>query len=331
MGRVMIVRGYVAFAVVLALLVVAGLRYDREFRDPTAGGTLPSPESIGPDWYVAADDQLLTWDHYVYYAGYGTAVANARASDVVIVGNSRSQYALIADDVLDVGRQRGWRIHHMGVGHGESMRFTEMIFERHDIRPAVVIVGVDTSVVASSFSAKLSPFAQAMIDKGSWAAIREVYGHYWLDAVRLPMEHLLPSAHPNDLRKIIYRSWSTGFWRRQGSSLDSPGQFPIESYVDSRTAEVRAHQTAEARAFVQRMRARGSAVVFAWIPTPDTTRESAVDLAAAADVPLIAPDLEGLRTFDGSHLDLDSAQRYTAAFLDQLGPIVEPLMAARSQ
>ena len=88
---------------------------------------------------------------------------------------------------------------------------------------------------------------------------------------------------------------------------------------------------AEARAFVQRMQARGSAVIFAWIPSPDSTREAAVDLAMAAGVPLIAPDLDRLRTFDTFHLDVDSARRYTAAFERELGPIVEPFMAGRSR
>jgi hypothetical protein len=35
---------------------------------------------------------------------------------------------------------------------------------------------------------------------------------------------------------------------------------------------------------------------------------------------LVTPQLEGLRTFDGSHLGGDSAERWSAAFYDIAGP-----------
>jgi hypothetical protein len=71
------IRGCAAFAVTLGLLIGVGLFYERDVRDRTAGGTLPTLESMGPDWYIAVDDDLIHWDHYIHYAGYGSAIESA--------------------------------------------------------------------------------------------------------------------------------------------------------------------------------------------------------------------------------------------------------------
>jgi hypothetical protein len=43
---------------------------------------------------------------------------------------------------------------------------------------------------------------------------------------------------------------------------------------------------------------------------------------------LIAPQVDGLRTFDGSHLDAASAERWSAAFLDAAGPRIRECLKA---
>jgi len=48
--------------------------------------------------------------------------------------------------------------------------------------------------------------------------------------------------------------------------------------------------------------------------------ETAGAVADALGLNLVAPELEGLQTFDGSHLDPASAERWSKAFLDAAGP-----------
>jgi hypothetical protein len=43
----------------------------------------------------------------------------------------------------------------------------------------------------------------------------------------------------------------------------------------------------------------------------------------------IAPSLDGLLTFDGSHLDEPSAERWSAAFFEEAGPRIAKCLAAR--
>jgi hypothetical protein len=324
-------KGYATFVLVLALLTGAGLFYERDVRDPTEGGTLPTPETIGPDWYVAVDDDLIHWDDYVHYTGYGPAIANARMADVMIVGNSRAQFSFDPPMIAKYGQEHSLRFYDMGFGFGESTHFTELIFDRHDIRPPVVVVMVDIFPY-DTFTDSLSPFAQSIVDKGTWGANRTVYSHMWMNMLQLPLQHLFPYFHSNNLRTILYRSWTTGFWGRQ-LVYQTPGAFPGPTPVDERPPGIREIEIAKAQAFVQRMQARGSQVIFSWVPTPATPRAAAQDLADAAHVPLIAPDLDlaTLRSVDGSHLDVEGSQRYTEQFEAQLTPMLRRLLPGKVQ
>ena len=53
------------------------------------------------------------------------------------------------------------------------------------------------------------------------------------------------------------------------------------------------------------------------VPLSELGRRQAEALAGALGFPLISPRIEGLRTFDASHLDPESADRFAGAFLDE--------------
>jgi len=55
----------------------------------------------------------------------------------------------------------------------------------------------------------------------------------------------------------------------------------------------------------------------------------AQEIAKALGLPLIAPQVDGLMTFDGSHLEPASAARWSAAFLEAAGPVIQDCAANR--
>jgi hypothetical protein len=61
-------------------------------------------------------------------------------------------------------------------------------------------------------------------------------------------------------------------------------------------------------------------VILTYVPSTENNRRLANVIAAALDLDLIAPDGRGLVTIDGSHLDRESAEIFTAGFLAQAGP-----------
>jgi hypothetical protein len=78
-----------------------------------------------------------------------------------------------------------------------------------------------------------------------------------------------------------------------------------------------------AKEFIGRLKVERQCVVLTIVPNKDTRRAEAQTIANALGVSFIAPRVEGLTTFDGSHLDVASAARWSAAFLDAAGPVLQ--------
>ena len=64
-------------------------------------------------------------------------------------------------------------------------------------------------------------------------------------------------------------------------------------------------------------------VLLTLIPAKDTRRDEAEWLAANLGMPLIAPDVGSLTTFDRNHLDAPSAERWAQAFFAEAGGRLE--------
>ena len=60
-------------------------------------------------------------------------------------------------------------------------------------------------------------------------------------------------------------------------------------------------------------------VIFTLVPTVDARPATSAAIAKALGVEFIAPEVEDLLTFDGSHLDRQSAERWSGAFFDVAG------------
>jgi hypothetical protein len=114
----------------------------------------------------------------------------------------------------------------------------------------------------------------------------------------------------------VYRSAADGSWHLRGGG----GSTPL-SVTDGKPGNFDRwpEYTRIAEAFVSKLPVARECVVFTIVPSVDTRRAEAESIAAALRLELIAPQVDGLRTFDGSHLDSPSAERWSAAFLDAAG------------
>jgi hypothetical protein len=70
-----------------------------------------------------------------------------------------------------------------------------------------------------------------------------------------------------------------------------------------------------------------SCVIFTIVPTVETKRAEASAIAAKVGQELLSPQVDGLSTFDGSHLDEASAERWSKAFLQEVGPRIRACVA----
>jgi hypothetical protein len=80
---------------------------------------------------------------------------------------------------------------------------------------------------------------------------------------------------------------------------------------------------ARAEQFVSSLPVPRTCVVLTVVPYPATKSAEAKAIADALGLELTIPKLDDLRTFDGSHLDRPSAERWSKAFFDLAGPRIQ--------
>ena len=116
---------------------------------------------------------------------------------------------------------------------------------------------------------------------------------------------------------VIFRSRETGAYRVWGL-----GQFESHaiSYDRSNDRAAAENEVAVAKEFLSRLPVKRECIILTMVPSLGTKIGTANAVAAALGMNLVAPSLDGLRTFDGSHLDRPSAERWSAAFFYAASP-----------
>jgi hypothetical protein len=121
----------------------------------------------------------------------------------------------------------------------------------------------------------------------------------------------------------IFRSRSVGTWLMTG------GQFTSEpvSYEENIDQNILASSTPLGKEFLSSLPVERGCTILTIVPKVKTDLGTANAIAAALGLSLVEPRLPGLMTFDGSHLDPESAQRWSTAFLEIAGPQIQKCLS----
>ncbi len=293
-----------------------------------AAGTwaVPQAEHLGvsalerpPAGHYLAHDRAGHTDHHVLYHGLDP-VSNERldTADVLWLGNSRLQFALSRSALRPFFSPRRLSYFVLGFGHDETFHFPLSILERRKLRPKVVLVNVDDFFVGPPSEWAATVMADTRFDAFKWwfeneaAHTSRLLLHAWLPH--------WPDRLSNSRDVVVHRSRLDGTWF-VGTPETNVGPLPVSQDGEPPAAERVAH----ARAFVELMRAQGTAVIFCLVPSPSTSRATAEALAEQVAVPLLAPELDMPLTMDGSHLTEESATEFSALLLAALEPHLERL------
>jgi hypothetical protein len=84
-----------------------------------------------------------------------------------------------------------------------------------------------------------------------------------------------------------------------------------------------ASHAAAGRNFLNRLPSGQTCTILTVVPAVGTPMGTAKAIAARLGLKFVAPQLQGLMTFDKVHLDPQSAQRWSAAFLEQAGAEIQ--------
>ena len=113
----------------------------------------------------------------------------------------------------------------------------------------------------------------------------------------------------------IFRSRETGAYTWRSTASNKP-----VSYDRVISQDVVKSHTAAAIDFLPHLPVDRKCVILTMVPTVGTKTGNVNAIAAALGDNLITPDIPaGLQTFDGSHLDQASAERWSQAFFEAAG------------
>jgi len=269
----------------------------------------------GNDWFLA--HERFSLDHLVLYHDFGDSIRYARTADVLLLGDSKMQFAFPRGVLERVSGETGCSFYNLAFGHAEGAVFARALMEKHDLRPRYAIVSKD-----DFFRPEASAFAQQVMGTGRWEAWKTVLERNLVGRTRqhsalarLPRWRILdrgPDAFGPD--PMIYRSAAWGSWAvrkenvRPRSAQPVPGNRP-------RSGEISADLLARAVTFQRFLADRGADLVLTQAPFFASDAVAAEALARALGVPFLLPDLPDLVTRDGEHLDDPSAERFATAFL----------------
>jgi hypothetical protein len=273
-----------------------------------------------PDHYLAHDRGGHV-DHHVLFHGLDEAtLRHLRQADVLLVGNSRLMFALRGDALRRYFTARGLRPFALGFGHEEQHRFPLEVMTRHGLRPKVVLANVD-----NFFGGVTSPWGERVLADTAFDARKTAFEANASHVVRRTLHRVVP--HVPDLvagerEFVIYRAERDGSWFIATDFGDGSRLRAFHYGHDL----VRPHNLQLARAFKEAVEAAGGRLVFVLVPGPDVSMTHARMLADMVGVPLVAPEVAGLRTMDDSHLTDESAERYAAVFFQHLDPVLDALL-----
>jgi hypothetical protein len=301
--------GAASYVVILLVVVAASLAIKVRFR-----GVFACPASYGSVAYLSDCNAsgYGDYDHGAFWFELEPrAERAAREAKVLLLGNSRGQFAFSTPVTARWFGDRSIPFYALGFSHYESVTFVTPVLARVQPHASAYVINADRF-----FAEWLSPASHRIVYERD-ARARYDEKKFW-QQLHKPICGALPSLCGEDL--AVYRNVANGMWFTSGVLPNTPS-----GVSDGTPSDVARwpHYVDLAREFIDSLKVDRQCVVLTIVPTVDTKRAEAQAIAEALGVSFIAPQLDGLTTFDGSHLNVESAARWSAAFLAAAGPALE--------
>ena len=304
------------FILSCGLLVPFGfkLRHHGVFNCPADG--------YGRNHYLAYCHATMygDYDHSAFWFDLEPDIVRfARNADVLFLGNSRIQFGFSSQATREWFRSSSGHYFLLGFSSDENMTFTTPVLSKIRARAKVYIINVDR-----------------FFEDGETGIGKEIL---WdRDAQRRANEKQFWQAIHKQIcttlsmlcgtKTSFFRLRETGEWQLKGSGRWTPAPVTIGSPGDT---EFWNRYAVLGEQFISQLLVDRRCVLLTIVPYEGTKLAEATAIASALKLDLFAPHLDGLRTFDGSHLDPPSAERWSQAFFQAAGPRIRQCLVNEEQ
>lgn len=281
----------------------------------------------GPLNYVAkcqgsADEYERGAIYYDLESGISEAIKNAQ---VIFIGSSKLQQAFSTNATSVYFAERKISFYVLGFSAPSTSEFAVSVLKRSHASPTVLIVNA-----GDPFFRKEVRVESNIISGG--------LNIYWHLAKRASLQRLQREICPSfpsfcsPRERTIYRSATTGQWRWKGSyyqeqSIPFNELLQDEFSDDAIQAEVNFGDRSLRAINIDR-----NCIVFTGVPNNKLDAPAiASRLAQRLGTQVILPNVKSLFLLDDLHLNFDTAERWSAAFLTALTPILQRCLPKENQ
>jgi hypothetical protein len=311
-ARPISVRPALYIAIVLCAFVgtfVYKMRFDGVFACPaadTADSFLAECNSNGYGDY----------DHGAFWFDLEPATLRAaHDAEVLFVGSSRMAFGLSSPATIGWFADPPTTFYLLGFTRTENVAFVAPLLEKIRPQAKVYVINVDRFFAES----ETAPVTELLHDRDSRTHYAEK--QFW-QQMQEPLCRKFPALCGTQI--AFFRRIDTGVWHLKGSA-----PFKSSDVGDGPATNVDRWEqfAAVAQHFVAQLPVDRQCVILTIVPYDGTKRAEAQSIATALGMNLLEPEVDGLKTFDGSHLDPASAERWSAAFFTLAGPQIRSCLA----
>lgn len=313
-------RYLIVFAIIYLLIASAIILFKRWDIVPWIHQCNPNGYDNGYFMAYCHSEGYGDYEHWAYWnEADPVSIEPVKHAQLLFLGNSRTQYAFSTDAVVRYFAQKNIAHYVFGFGMGSYSPVPELMMEKYHLQPRVLVVNADP------FFADIMNGTNKKMQKTDFTIRWEFMAKRLGQRVQ---QHVCSVPKHNDwlhrtlcsgTAETIYREPQFGHWKTDYYREDK--HIPV-TYTDFLMDQLDA-TTAKAKAFIDRWGGERRCMIITVTPRTGTPLRFARLLAERLGTPGVFPEVDNLITIDDSHLNTDSAERWSAAFFQAATPYID--------
>ena len=267
--------------------------------------------------------------HYLSYCGdqaYGDyehlaliaplepeAIAHLKKADVLFLGNSKAKRAFNDDAAYRYFNARNVAPYNLGFGYGEYDLFPLALIKKYQLRPKALVINADYFFYNAFSTAAKTAIRSAETDTGLVSLKRWVQ-HVHQDWCGKADKNFLADNICKGTATTLFRSRINGqtVYRNVDVTAAYPAQIDEQIPISNPALYIE-----NARRFLAQIETPPSCVFLTVVPSIKTDKRIAKIVSQALGIPYIDTDVTPYITYDGNHLQAESAERWAIEFLQK--------------
>jgi hypothetical protein len=315
----------VTYAIMGVFSIFAAILFWHFFRPMISSIKCWSSE-YGPQYYLAycPDASFGVYETGAIYYGLENGISKAiRNAQVIFVGSSKLQATISTQATTAYFAKQHIHFYVLGFGFSNFGGFVLPLLKHKRASPSLLIVNAD-------------PFFISEVAPGPSNVLLEESRTYWRLVSRAGLQRLQRAICPrfpsfcSPSYPTIYRSANTGQWKWKDSYYPEQS-IPFNDLLQHELSENEFEAAVQfGERFLREIDINRGCVVLTGIPNNDQDAPAiASRLAQRLGTRLIFPKVEPLFLLDDYHLNFDSAERWSGAFLSELTPVLQRCVSKR--